>query len=249
MSKTYIIADLHGRFDLLEKALDRIEADSPEGGTVVFTGDYIDRGPQSKQILNKLIKGPVNPNWKWVNLMGNHERFMIDAYAGHGEDFWILYNGGYATTRSYGVRNSSENAAFKYFPEEHIIWLMSLPLYYNDGKRMFVHAYVDPTIDIKFQNEDVLVWHLYEPYTIDVGYWDNDLNKWLYVVHGHHQFEDGPLIFENRANFDTLAWYTGRLVVGVFDDDKEGGPIKTLEIKGAPIKKHIDQLTLLGEYE
>ncbi|MEK1853319.1 MAG: metallophosphoesterase, partial [Phyllobacterium sp.] len=58
MSKTYAIADLHGRYDLLLAAIERIELADHSGGTIVFTGDYVDRGPQSRQIIERLIAGP-----------------------------------------------------------------------------------------------------------------------------------------------------------------------------------------------
>jgi hypothetical protein len=57
-----------------------------------------------------------------------------------------------------------------------------------------------------------------------------------HVVHGHHPFKDGPITIEGRTNLDTLAWHTGRLVVGVFDDDVPGGPVSLLEVRGEPVE-------------
>jgi serine/threonine protein phosphatase 1 len=74
LTKTYVIADLHGRYDLLNLALTRIEASAP--GTVVFLGDYIDRGPASRQIIERLIAGP-SVGWNWVTLKGNHEELLV----------------------------------------------------------------------------------------------------------------------------------------------------------------------------
>jgi serine/threonine protein phosphatase 1 len=105
--------------------------------------------------------------------------------------------------------------------------LDALPLTHVDKHRVFVHAGVDPTRPLDDQKEQVLLWWLY-PDGADIGHGDR------HVVHGHDQFAHGPLKFEHRTDLDTFAWYTGRLVIGVFDDAKAGGPIDFIEIKGNP---------------
>lgn len=227
MTKTYAIADLHGRHDLLLMAIERIEQSSHSGGTVVFTGDYVDRGPASRQVIETLMAGPKAPGWTWVCLRGNHEEIMQAGCMGMMG--WWLPNGGGATLVSYGARaGQNTRDCIELVPREHLDWIGSLPVMHNDGKRLFVHAGVVSGVPLDQQDEQKNTWMLYPDGATD-GYAD------LHVVHGHHQHEDGPLLFEGRTNLDTLAWWTGRLVVGVFDDDATGGPMATIEIKGPTI--------------
>lgn len=222
MPKTFVIADLHGRHDLLCAALNRIEESSHVGGTVVFTGDYVDRGPESRQVVETLMAGPCTPGWKWVCLRGNHEEIMYAGCA--GVLAWWMPNGGGATLLSYGAKVGDDlSDAIKLVPQEHLEWMINLPVIYNDGKRLFVHAGVEAGVPLDRQSKQTNTWMLY-PDGAEDGYED------LHVVHGHHQHQDGPLLFSGRSNFDTLAWHTGRLVVGVFDDDLPGGPVSLIEV-------------------
>lgn len=227
MTKTYIIADLHGRHDLLVAAIERIEQSSHSGGTVVFTGDYVDRGPASRQVIETLMAGPQTPGWKWICLQGNHEEIMLAGCL--GVVHWWIPNGGGATLISYGAKQGgSAHDALSLVPQEHLRWIEGLPLYYEDKHRVFVHAGVDETLSLGETPSKVLQWHRYDR-EYPHGY------RGKHVVHGHEQYEDGPVLHADRSDFDTLAWYTGRLVVGVFDDDVAGGPVSTIEIKGPSI--------------
>jgi len=114
MSKTYVIADIHGRYDLLSLALERIEANQ-SGGTVVFTGDYVDRGPASKQVMRRLMSGPFGDHWTWVCLKGNHEDMMVAACRGIADIGWWIGNGGSQTLQSFkrwGTRSLSRLGRF-----------------------------------------------------------------------------------------------------------------------------------------
>ncbi|KAB2679991.1 metallophosphoesterase [Brucella pseudintermedia] len=231
MSKTFAVADLHGRYDLLLAAIERIEQCSHSGGTVVFTGDYVDRGPQSAQIIERLMKGPDDPaRWRWICLQGNHEEIMLTCLFATGlAAQWWMPNGGGATLMSYGAKEGdSISDALTLVPKEHVDWLKSLPLMHVDEHRVFVHAGVDETISLHEQTPKTMQWMLYPD-----GYEGGHGSR--HVVHGHHQFEEGPLLFSGRTDLDTFAWYTGRLVVGVFDDNKPGGPVSAIEIKGPTI--------------
>lgn len=229
MTKTYIIADLHGRHDLLVAAIARIEQSSHSGGTVVFTGDYVDRGPASRQVIETLMAGPQTPGWKWICLRGNHEEIMQAGCLGVLR--WWMPNGGGATLVSYGLK-VGDAIDGSVVPQEHLDWISSLPVMHSDGKRLFVHAGVQSGVPLDQQDEQKNTWMLY-PDGAEDGYVFGDSD--LHVVHGHHQHENGPLLFAGRSNFDTLAWFTGRLVVGVFDDHAPGGPASTIEIKGPTI--------------
>ena len=227
MSRTYAVADLHGRHDLLIAAIERIEQSSHSGGTIVFTGDYVDRGPTSRQVIETLMAGPQTPGWKWVCLQGNHEEIMMAGCMGILH--WWLPNGGGATLISYGAKDGgSASEALALVPKEHLEWMYDLPLYYEDDHRVFVHAGVDETLDLADTPSKVLQWHRYDR-EYPHGY------RGKHVVHGHEQYEDGPVLHAGRSDFDTLAWYTGRLVIGVFDDAVAGGPVSTIEILGPSV--------------
>lgn len=226
MGKTFAIADLHGRHDLLLAAIERIEESSHSGGTVVFTGDYVDRGPASRKVIETLMAGPQTPGWTWVCLRGNHEEIMLAGCMGILR--WWLPNGGGATLVSYGQKVGDE-VDVSVVPKAHLEWIRSLPVMHIDQHRLFVHAGVQGGVPLEEQDAEKNVWMLY-PDDAEDGYSDGGMT-W-HVVHGHHQHEVGPMLYAGRSNFDTLAWLTGRLVVGVFDDDVPGGPVSTIEIKG-----------------
>src|SRR6267154_6731291 len=166
MSRTYAIADLHGRFDLLTAAFDAIVKHAAERSFKIITlGDYVDRGPQSRQIIDHLMAA---------------QEIGVSLICLKGKD--------------------------------HIVWLENLPLMHIDAHRIFVHAGVDRFKPLDQQDSQVLLWKLYDGN--DEGGHDR-----RHVVHGHHQFEDGPIKHPGRTDLDTFAWYTGRLAVGVFNDE------------------------------
>jgi len=226
MKLTYAIADLHGRFDLLQAAFDSIGKHAAgRMFKVVTLGDYIDRGPQSMQIIRHLMAAqsmrvPV------ICLKGNHEAMMVETIRTPLPPEWWIGNGGGATLRSYGhgLRDPYDPSVV---PAEHLNWIDRLPMIYADQHRVFVHAGVDPNVALDQQKEQVLTWFIY-PDRANVGHGDR------HVVHGHEQHAHGPQLFECRTNLDTFAWSTGRLIVGVFDDDVAGGPVELLEIKREP---------------
>lgn len=213
--RTYAVADLHGRYDLLDAALKAIEANPP--GTIVFLGDYIDRGPQSCQVIDRLMTGPPD-GWRWVCLKGNHEDMMVETINQPLDFGWWVGNGGGATLASY---------ADGVVPQAHLDWCRQRPLCYLDSRRVFVHADFDETRPADEQTEARLLWSRRER--------NADLTAAAgYVVHGHTPFPDGPVVLSGRCNLDTLAWRTGRLVVAVFDDDVAGGPASLIEVALSP---------------
>lgn len=216
--RTYAVADLHGRLDLLEAALERIEAQA-DGGTIVFMGDYIDRGPDSKGVLDRLMAGPSKQSWRWVCLKGNHEDMMVGAIRGRYQPEWWIGNGGGETIVSFDGEVSAE----------YVGWAERLPTIYSDGKRIFVHAGVDEALALLDQTEETLLWSR-------VPRDHNYSHPEGYVVHGHTPFEEGPIILDGRANLDTGACWTGRLVVAVFDNAVPGGPISMIEVVDAGIR-------------
>src|SRR5664279_4928978 len=220
MGLTYVIPDIHGRYDLLSNALAEITARSGgDAGVIVTIGDYVDKGPESKQVIDRLLSG-VADGWRLVALKGNHDAMMVEALRDSAKmDSW-LGKGGDAALASYGGDPTA-------VPHAHIAWLDGLLLLNLDAHRLYVHAGIDPDIPLDRQSETTLLTKRY-PKGFSGGYGER------HVVHGHDNDPDGPLLFEGRTNLDTAAWRTGRLVVGVFDDDRAGGPVDFIAVRGPP---------------
>jgi serine/threonine protein phosphatase 1 len=218
MSLTYVIPDLHGRDDLLSEALSAISARG-DAGVIVMLGDYVDKGPHSRQVIDRLLRG-VAEGWNLVALQGNHDAMMSQALRDPSKMAAWMEKGGDTALASYG----GDPAAV---PPSHIDWLDRLGLMHVDAHRLYVHAGVDPELPLSEQTEATLLWKRY-PKGFSGGFGD------LHVVHGHDNFPEGPLLYEGRTNLDTLAWRTGRLTVGVFDDDRPGGPVDFIVVRGAP---------------
>src|ERR1700691_2514310 len=218
MSLTYVIPDIHGRHDLLNEGLVEIAARG-DASVIVTIGDYVDKGPDSKQVIERLLPG-VAEGRRLVALKGNHDAMMVEALRDPSKMAAWIAKGGDAALASYG----GDPAAV---PEVHIAWLDRLRLMHVDAHRIYVHAGVDPEIALDQQSEATLLWKRY-PKGFPGGFGD------LHVVHGHDNFPEGPLLYQNRTNLDTLAWRTGRLTIGVFDDDRPGGPVDFVVIRGSP---------------
>ena len=209
MAKTFVIADVHGRLDLLEAALARIENHAP--GKVVFTGDFIDGGPQSRGVVARLIAGPSD-GWEWVFVRGNHETC-----------FWTVIRArtsrGGSSTAAAKLSTATAVGSTRRISNGCIRCRGSTPTSIGS----YVHAGVDECYDLDQQPAGLTQWYRY-PKGADVGY------RGMHVVHGHTPRRKGPELLEYRTNLDTNAYSTGRLVVGVFDDEKAGGPVKVLEV-------------------
>jgi serine/threonine protein phosphatase 1 len=138
---------------------------------------------------------------------------------------WWVKNGGDRTLASYG-QSAGQKPDPRIIPAHHLEWIANLPLVHVDQHRVFVHAAVDPTVPLAQQSELTLLWKRY-PKGSDVGHGNR------HVVHGHHADLMAPIVTAGKTNLDGLAWKTGRLVIGVFDDDRPGGASEFLEIVGA----------------
>jgi serine/threonine protein phosphatase 1 len=219
MSQTFVIPDIHGRLDLLDRGLAEIAARSNgEGDTIVTIGDYVDKGPASKAVIERLRSGV--DGFALVTLKGNHDAMMLDALRDPSKMAYWLGKGGDAALASYGGDPAD-------VPPSHIDWLDRLALFHLDAHRLYVHAGVESETPLDRQCEKTLLWMRYPKGHV------GGFGK-LHVVHGHDNDPDGPLLCEGRTNLDTLAWRTGRLTIGVFDDDRPGGPIDFIVIKAAP---------------
>ena len=220
MSLTYVIPDIHGRIDLLRDGfVGIVEHAGGSAGTIVALGDYVDKGPDSKAIIDFLRAGPP-PEWSFFPLKGNHDMMMVEALRDPARMSWWLQRGGDDAIRSYGGDPAN-------VPPGDIEWLDRLALVHVDRQRIYVHAGLDPDLPLDQQTERTLLWKRYQAGdALDFG--------GRHIVHGHDSFVDGPKLYEGRSNLDTRAWRTGRLVIAVFDDDRPGGPIDFVTVQGEP---------------
>jgi serine/threonine protein phosphatase 1 len=222
MSLTYVIPDIHGRYDLLSEAFTEITARSGGQAAIVTIGDYVDKGPDSKQVIDLMLSVAADDR-NLVALKGNHDAMMVEALRDPAKMAAWIAKGGDAALASYGADPAA-------VPETHIAWLDRLSLMHVDAHRLYVHAGVDPEVPLERQSEATLLWKRY-PKGFSGGYGK------LHVVHGHDNYPDGPLLYEGRTNLDTLAWRTGRLMVGIFDDDRPGGPVDFIVVRGPPAER------------
>lgn len=231
--KYYAIGDIHGRLDLLEKSVQKISGLSQENDFQIITlGDYIDRGSNSRGVIEFLMAHP-----EIIALRGNHEDIAVQTISCSLHTDWWSGNGGLQTLFSYGQIPTIKDTLFtSLIPDEHVKWMAGLPLYHETEKQVFVHAGIhDNDAPLEQQQFDCrsdgalsINWMLYGP--SDHGGW-----RGKHVVHGHHQFADGPHVWQagssggGRTNLDTFAWKTGRIVIGVFDDTK-GPALEFIEV-------------------
>ena len=214
----YAVGDIHGRLDLLEALLRRIEADaqnSPRPGrrTLVFLGDYVDRGPDSRGVVETLIGG-LPRGFDTHFLKGNHEAMLLNfLHQPWTLEHWLM-NGGEATMRSYGVdtdrlarlRAPAElwcQALREALPEAHLAFYRSLKLSVAFGDYLFVHAGVKPGVPLEAQTEADLIW-------IRSPFLDHAEPFGKMVVHGHTPGKE-PVTRSNRIGIDTGACFSGRL--------------------------------------
>jgi serine/threonine protein phosphatase 1 len=180
----------------------------------VFLGDYIDRGPDSRGVVTKLMALQERNSGGVVCLRGNHEAILLDAVRSGNHDLWFV-NGGGDTLASYGVESARK------LPAEHLRWFASLKTSFDDGRRFFVHAGVDPERPLDAQSEDDLVW-IREPFLSQ----RRDYGR--LIVHGHTPQRSGrPDVRSWRLNLDTAAVYGGRLSAAFFND-RQRDPIAIL---------------------
>ncbi|MFT4012069.1 MAG: metallophosphoesterase [Paracoccus sp. (in: a-proteobacteria)] len=228
--RSYVIGDIHGQLELLKAAHDRIARDDAAhggGGRVVHVGDLIDRGPDSRGVVDYLMRGQSEGR-PWTVLKGNHDRFLVrfalvpgwcDPALASGKH-WLDHAGlGAAQTlASYGVDVAGRPHADvladmrRAVPQAHLDWLDGLPLLHRIPQALIVHAGIRPGIDVAVQAEDDLLW-------IRQGFLDDTTQHGVLVVHGHTVVER-VTHFGNRLALDTGAAYGGPLSVVVFDGDE-----------------------------
>ena len=204
---TYAIGDVHGCVDKLVRLLARCRAHAGDRRRrLVFVGDYIDRGPDSRGVIETLLKLQRSEP-EVICLRGNHEALMLDAVESGDEALWLL-NGGGETLESYDATQALD------LPAELVDWADALPLFFDDGRRLFVHAGLNPRVPLDHQTEQDLLW-IREPFLSS----RNDFGR--LVVHGHTPLRAGvPDLRSNRLNIDTAAVFGGPLTAAVFEEHR-----------------------------
>lgn len=233
----YAVGDIHGRRDLLGALHARIVADAQSRVTtrriIVYLGDYIDRGPDSRAVID-LVRSDHPQGFEKVWLRGNHEDFLIrflhDAYVGHN---WLA-NGGGATLASYGIDVAAEMATgdmkalqtrlHHRISHRHRDFLEETTLSYRIGDYFFAHAGVRPGVPLDRQRAKDLMW-------IREEFLDATVDHGAFVVHGHTPVLE-PELLANRADIDTGAVFSGRLTaLALFEDEQRiiqaVGPART----------------------
>lgn len=221
---TYAVGDIHGRADLLARLLEKIRVDragraAPGRALIVFLGDYVDRGPHSREVIEQLIAFRGDPAFESRFLLGNHEDAMLDYLDGRISGLGWAKHGGDTTLRSYGVeppREGSRTAwaarrdAFRAaVPPSHRTFLEQLELAVAQDRLLFVHAGIRPGVALEHQDKRDLLWIRSEFLR---GERDD---RWL-VVHGHTPKEEaytGP----GRLCLDSGSYISGRLTAAVFE--------------------------------
>lgn len=224
-TRLYAIGDIHGRADLLIEIHEQIRADAAgfEGRKrVIYLGDYIDRGLQSRQVVELLLE-PQLPGFEAIFLKGNHEQAMLDfldypeATAG-----WLSF-GGRETLQSYGITvtfmplmkdmRALADALDEALPDEHRAFLEDGLLSWRCGDYYFVHAGIRPGVPLEDQHFEDQLW-------IRDEFIDSTRDHGAVIVHGHTITPEVEMM-DNRIGLDTGAFHSGVLSCLVLDGEEQ----------------------------
>lgn len=230
--RAYAIGDIHGHLDLLLAAQAHVATDRAATGDhaapLVHIGDLVDRGPDSRGVVEHLMTGIAAGN-PWVVLKGNHDRMFSYFMEAHprrdpklrSELDWLHPRiGGGPTLASYGVHAPTDRPlapvhadARAAVPQAHLDFLSSLPVQHRVGDTVFAHAGIRPGVPLAAQTEDDLTW-------IRHDFLDDPRDHGVLVVHGHTAV-DAATHYGNRVNIDSSAAY--------------GGPVTAVVIEGTEV--------------
>lgn len=212
----YAIGDIHGCYAELNRLIARIDQDDserpPTDTRLLFVGDYIDRGPRSREVVELMMRLDIGQD-RVIFLMGNHEETLLSAAGGNRRAAALLHKmGGRETLLSYGVTAQDYDNADAAgivdmirgsIPADHLNWLRELRLFHAVGDYLFVHAGIRPGVPIKDQLSSDLRW-------IRKEFLESSIPHGPMVIHGHsvtEQIDERP----NRIGIDTGAYASGRL--------------------------------------
>lgn len=218
--RAYVIGDIHGCRDKLVALHALVAADYAQrpgkAAVLIHLGDAINQGPDSAGVVRVLAEGAPVAGMATVNLLGDHERMLVDALDGDraAATDW-LWAGGREALASWGLpadlpREEWEAA----LPAAHVAWLRGLAMTYREGDYLFVHAGIRPGVDLDAQTRDDLV-SMRQPFL------SSEQDFGVIVVHGHSA-TPSVQIAANRIGVDTGAGIGGRLTCAVLEDDLVG---------------------------
>ncbi|MET1415866.1 metallophosphoesterase family protein [Roseibium sp. HPY-6] len=228
----YAIGDVHGRDDLLGELHEHIRnhhqlVHSGRDAEVIHVGDYIDRGPQSLEVIERLMSGL--DGFQTTCLLGNHEAMLLECLATDNRQAWYtwLSNGGEETLTSFGMSlrfgGYDPDELRESLGEPRTSWLEALPLHRTVDPYLFVHAGIAPGVPINEQRPKDLLW-------IRSRFLDSDEDHGHVVVHGHTPAYE-PVVKANRICIDTGAASNGPLTAVVLDGN---APPVFLRASGRP---------------
>lgn len=211
--KYYCFPDIHGCSGVLRDALSFVYSNNPNGGKIIFLGDYIDRGPDNYGVLQIVMNPPEG--WEFVTLLGNHEEMFIDSYmngtqfydvkaakdvAGFRQDDFVMYD---------HIRQGIDRSAIE--------WMYNLKVCHVEDKNVFAHAFYDDTLSPEEQRAHTSVWTRMDDWTTF-----QNSKQGLYLTHGHTPRKHGPVQSPNRTNLDCGAVFYGRFVIAEYHKDVQG---------------------------
>lgn len=194
-TKIFAVGDIHGCYFALESLLNQIPI-SWGKDYLIFLGDYIDRGPDSRRVIELLLQLKDSYSDRVIPLKGNHE-WMFERYLLGLDTEVFLYNGGYETLKNYHEKGRLN------IPSEHIAFIKELPLYLEMGDYIFVHAGINPGKSLHNQNEEDLLW-IRQSFYLYEGKFSKK------IIFGHTPFPD-VLKLDDRIGIDTGCVYGGKL--------------------------------------
>lgn len=198
--KIFAVGDIHGCYDKLVEMMKILPWDRDNGDLLLFIGDYIDRGPKSKEVVEFLVR-LKEKGGNFVFLKGNHEKMLLDYYIQQKDQMLYVANGGAETIASY-VEGAIGRKAFA-LPEDHLNFLLSLKLYYETEDYIFVHAGLRDGIPLDQQSEEDLLW-IREEFIYSAFDWNKR------VIFGHTALET-PFVTPSKIGIDTGAVYGNKL--------------------------------------
>ena len=217
----FAIGDIHGCLDELTSLHKKIlthDKFDVKNDLIIYLGDYIDRGKNSKEVINQILK-LKNNKIKTVNLMGNHDEFMIDFLFNNKNNIENWLNFGLdQTLRSYGIEvvdfikdgfeddiiDQLRNTLLSTMSEEHVNFFKDLELSFSSEKYLFVHAGIDPKKTLEDQTKEDFLW------SRSKSFFDKDFKAQKIIVHGHTP-EENIVNDPFRINVDSGCYFSGKL--------------------------------------
>lgn len=216
--RRYAIGDVHGCLDHLVRALQWCSKDAENDGVraeVILLGDFVDKGPDTKAVVNLLMEGSPHANLDLVPIKGNHDHLFHSIW--HDPTYHLTgswwENGGQQTLMSYGwdpLRDQVPGHIRDLVPYKHIRFLEELPVMYETDDLYFVHAGLNHERTVDNQIEHDLLW-IRGPFLMKCH------NFGKPVVHGHAPDTNNPFVSDYRISLDAGCYGTGKLAIACFE--------------------------------